>query len=110
MARRQAFGVYHFSVEIDGMGEAFFRSCSGLSSEAEVVPMQEGGVNTTEHKLMGRTKFSNLTLKQGFATGDFWAKRQETLNDDEGGGNKIKRFNGLISQYGPGTKKMHSWQ
>ena len=67
MARREAYGVYHFAVEIDGIQEAYFRSCSGLTSEAEVVPVQEGGLNTTEHKLIGRTKFSNLVLKQGFA-------------------------------------------
>ena len=30
----------------------FFRSCSGLKSEAEVV-LQEGGLNTTEHNLSG---------------------------------------------------------
>ena len=40
MARREAYGVYHFAVEIDGIQEAYFRSCSGLTSEAEVVPVQ----------------------------------------------------------------------
>lgn len=108
MARREAYGVYHFAVEIDGIQEAYFRSCSGLTSEAEVVPVQEGGLNTTEHKLIGRTKFSNLVLKQGFAGGSLWAKRQSVVNDDPGF--KLERFNGTVIQFGPGQKRAHSWQ
>jgi phage tail-like protein len=108
MARRDAFGVYHFAVEIDGVQEAFFRSCSGLASEAEVVPVQEGGLNTTEHKLMGRTKFSNLVLKQGFATSSLWDKRASFVNDDPG--TPLVRFNGTVIQFGPGATRSHSWQ
>jgi len=107
MARRAAFGVYHFAVEIDGVYGAFFRSCSGLVSEAEVVPLQEGGLNTTEHKLMGRTKFSNLVLKQGFATGDLWALRNTFVNDEPGA--IISRINGKVIQFGPGAKPAHTW-
>ena len=106
--RREAFGVYHFAVEIDGVQEAYFRSCGGLKSEAEVVPMQEGGLNTTEHKLIGRTKFPNLVLKQGFADAMLWEKRLTFVNDDPG--TPIRRFNGTIIQYGPGGKRAHSWQ
>ena len=106
--RREAFGVYHFAVEIDGVEEAYFRSCGGLKSEAEVVPMQEGGLNTTEHKLIGRTKFPNLVLKQGFADAMLWEKRLTFVNDDPG--TPIRRFNGTIIQYGPGGKRAHSWQ
>lgn len=108
MARRDAFGVYHFAVEIDGVQEAYFRSCSGLSSEAEVVPVQEGGLNTTEHKLMGRTKFANLVLKQGFASTSLWDKRQSFVNDDPG--MPLVRFNGTVIQFGPGAQRAHSWQ
>lgn len=106
--RREAFGVYHFAVEIDGVQEAYFRSCGGLKSEAEVVPMQEGGLNTTEHKLIGRTKFPHLVLKQGFADAMLWEKRLTFVNDDPG--TPIRRFNGTIIQYGPGGKRAHSWQ
>lgn len=107
-ARREAYGVYHFAVEINGIQEAFFRSCSGLNSEAEVVPVQEGGLNTTEHKLIGRTKFGNLILKQGFASGALWNKRQSFVNDEPGV--KLERFNGTVIQFGPGTKRVHTWQ
>lgn len=105
--RREAFGVYYFSVEIEGVQDAYFRSCSGLKSEAEVVPMQEGGLNTTEHKLIGRTKFPNLVLKQGFANSSLWQKRLSFVNDSPGA--PLTRFSGTITQHGPGGKS-HSWQ
>jgi phage tail-like protein len=108
MARRAAFGVYHFAVEIDGVQGAFFRSCTGLASEAEVVPVQEGGLNTTEHKLMGRTKYGNIILKQGFANGSLFHKRQSFVNDDLGV--PLVRFNGTVIQFGPGGQRAHSWQ
>lgn len=106
--RPEAFMVYHFAVEIEGVQEAFFRSCSGLKSEAEVVPVQEGGVNTKEHKLIGRTKLANIVLKQGFANSHLWQKRQQFVNDDPG--QELQRFNGTIIQFGPGGKRAHSWQ
>ena len=76
--RREAFGAYYFSVEIDGMQDNFFRSCGGLKSESEVVEVAEGGVNHTTHKLIGRTKFPNLVLKKGFAGPPFtlWKLRK----------------------------------
>lgn len=103
-----AFGVYHFAVEIEGVQEAFFRSCSGLRSEAEAIALQEGGLNTTEHKLIGRTKLANLVLKQGFATPHLWEKRLQFVSDDPG--TPLKRFNGTIIQFGPGGKKVHTWR
>jgi phage tail-like protein len=108
MGRRKAYGVYHFAVEIDGVQEAYFRSCTGLASVCEPVPVQEGGLNTTEHKLMGPTKFTDLVLKQGFATGSLWAKRQSFVNDEPGV--PLVRFNGTVIQFGPGAQRAHSWQ
>src|SRR5437762_12073334 len=90
-ARREAFGAYYFSVEIDGIQDAFFRSCSGLSSESEVQDLAEGGLNTSTHRLVGRTKFPNIVLKQGFCGPSLWQLRQKVLKDD---GTAIPRFNG----------------
>lgn len=106
--RPEAFGVYYFAVEIEGVQEAFFRSCGGLKSEAEVVSVQEGGLNTCEHKLIGRTKLPNIVLKQGFANSFLWEKRLQFVNDDPG--TPLQRFNGTIIQFGPGGKRAHSWQ
>ena len=48
------------------VGEAFFKSVSGLRYETEIVPVREGGANDTTFQLVGATKWSNLVLKQGF--------------------------------------------
>lgn len=101
MARREAFGAYYFEVEIDGQ-KGYFRSCSGLKSESEVQELAEGGLNTTTHKLIGRTKFPNLVLKQGFSNTGLWNLRRKFLKD--GGG--IQRFSGTVTQLGPNNKKL----
>lgn len=63
----------YFSVEIEGIQEAFFRECSGLESEIEVLPYEEGGVNDHPHKLPGRAKFPNVILKRGVTDSkDLW--------------------------------------
>jgi phage tail-like protein len=54
-----------FFVEIDGIQHAGFSECSGLQVETEVTEYVEGGNNAFVHKLPGRSKFSNVTLKWG---------------------------------------------
>jgi phage tail-like protein len=63
----------YFGVEINGIQEAVFRECSGLESEIEVLSYEEGGVNDHPHKLPGRVKFPNVTLKRGVTDSkDLW--------------------------------------
>jgi phage tail-like protein len=102
--RRQVHSAYYFVVEIQGKRSSYFRSVSGLKSEAEVVPMQEGGRNETELRLIGRTKFPNLVLKQGFAGPELFNKRNRFAQGP------AARFNGSIIQMGPGNKEMFKWQ
>lgn len=106
--RREAFGAYFFAVEIDGIQEAFFRSCSGLKHEADVFSLVEGGLNSHERKLIGQSKYPNIVLKQGFAGPEFWKMRQDFVSNT--GKPKRERFNGTIIQYGPGRKPAHRWQ
>ena len=97
--RREAFGAYYFTVEFtkQNMQDCMFRACSGLKSESEVIELAEGGVNDTTHKLIGRTKFPNIVLKQGFAGSTLWALRRES--------EKGHRFDGVIIQLGPHGRK-----
>ena len=99
--RKEAFGAYYFSVHIEGenVEDNFFRSVSGLKSESEVQEVAEGGLNTTTHKLIGRTKFPNLVLKKGFTGPPYtlWNLRQRFLKDSGG----IQRFSGVVVQKGP---------
>ena len=111
MARRESFGAYYFKVEVNNK-VGFFRSCSGLKSESEVQELPEGGLNSTTHKLMGRTKFPNIVLKQGFAVNDQGVV-DWTLFDlrasfvfDSGA---VKRINGTITQMGPSDNRVAKW-
>lgn len=46
-----------------------FQSVSGLTVEVEMETYKEGGENRFEHKLPGRTKYTDLTLKRGMLVG-----------------------------------------
>ncbi|MBG6132812.1 phage tail-like protein [Aquimarina sp. EL_43] len=59
---------FHFRVEFINIGndnDVRFQSVGGLNMELEVENIKEGGQNLFEHKLPGRSKFSDLTLKRG---------------------------------------------
>ena len=113
--RYEAFGAYYFRVDLykpgtsDVMGSYPFRSCSGLKSEAAVVELEEGGFNGTTRKLIGRTKFPNIVLKQGLCSpnSDLWKLRLSFMNDGESQDIKKKgrvtpnRISGTITQLGP---------
>ena len=66
---------FRFRVSIMGLESvARFSECSGLELEQEVLEYKEGGLNSRVHRLPGRYKFSNVTLKRGIATdgSDLW--------------------------------------
>jgi phage tail-like protein len=63
--RSDPFPSHIFAVEIGGVVMATFSECSGLQGEVEVFEYQEGGENGYVHRLPGRTKWTNLSLKRG---------------------------------------------
>ncbi len=74
------FATFKFHVEVGGITQAAFTDCSGLEMSTEVFEYQEGGLNEYVHKIPGRTKVSNVTLKRGFATSNElfkWYKEME---------------------------------
>lgn len=72
--------AYHFTVEVEGIAKAQFSECSGLQAETEVFSYEEGGCNDYIHKLPGRVKFSNLTLKRGVSSSnDLWIWFQSAI-------------------------------
>ena len=119
--RREAFGAFYFRVDLHAKGAAEsypFKSCSGLKSESTVVELEEGGFNTTTRKLIGRTKFPNIVLKQGFcgAASSLWHLRMRFLNDfpQEGGAtgqgwHGPSRFNGTITQLDTMSGNVTRW-
>jgi phage tail-like protein len=61
----EVFSPYYFTVEIDGIQADRFFSCEGLEVETNMYEVEEGGFNTSTHKHIGRTRYSNLILKKG---------------------------------------------
>ncbi len=62
---RSTAQAFRFYVEIQGILRAEFLECGGLTMEREVKEYEEGGVNDFVHKMPGRMKYSNITLKRG---------------------------------------------
>ena len=63
-----------FYVEIGGDTQAVFTEVSGLGIEMAVEEVEEGGNNDFVHKLPGRCKFGNLTLKSGMTNSNVFLK------------------------------------
>jgi phage tail-like protein len=63
-----------FYVEIDGRMEALFTEVSGLQVEVTVQEYEEGGNNSFVHRLPGRAKVGNITLKRGMTRSNEFLK------------------------------------
>jgi phage tail-like protein len=61
----EIYGNCRFYVEFGGKVQGVFTEVSGLQVEVEVFEYEEGGTNDVSHRLPGRAKVSNLTLKRG---------------------------------------------
>ncbi|MDB5082718.1 MAG: conserved hypothetical phage tail protein [Chloroflexi bacterium] len=95
-----------FWVELDGILQAYFTECTGMSVSTETLKVKEGGLNTHVHHLPNRSSFTNITLKSGYTTSNaLWnwykntamgtvAKKNVTiiLYDDTGTGGVNKRW------------------
>jgi phage tail-like protein len=79
--RIDPFATFKFWVEVEGIVAAQFTECSGLEISNDVFEYQEGGLNEYSHKLPGRTKHSNITLKRGFATSNELYKWYSEMRD-----------------------------
>jgi phage tail-like protein len=56
---------FNFKVEIDNVHVASFADCSGFGATNDPIEYREGGDTTTDRKLPGKTKYSNVVLKVG---------------------------------------------
>ncbi len=100
---------FKFHIQIDQIIEGFFMECTGLSVEREVESYKEGGVNGYEHKLPGRIKYGNVTLKRGMTTSnklwDWFYKRA----DEETGFFQVDRKNVTITQFDLAGEAVRQW-
>jgi len=108
--RKDPLPLFTFKVQIGGIECAFFRSVGGIKSETEVQEHFEGGFNEGVRKLVGRTKWPNLVLKQGFIGPpfDLWKLREKTIQGlGKSGGGRIA--SGQIIQLGSDLKAICKW-
>jgi phage tail-like protein len=63
-----------FYVQVADVPQAVFTEVTGLAMELAVEDVEEGGNNSFVHKLPGRCKVSNLTLKRGLTTSNDFLK------------------------------------
>jgi phage tail-like protein len=102
--RIDPFPAFKFCVEIDSITQAVFSECSGLEAEVEVFEYEEGGLNDYVHKLPGRVKYSNLTLKRGMASSDeLWDWYKKTLQGT------IERKNISVTIYDTAGEECRRW-
>ena len=59
--------AFRYAVEIEGITQALFTECKGLTVTWDVFKFKEGGVNEYEHQLPTRIKASKISLKHGMA-------------------------------------------
>jgi phage tail-like protein len=59
---------------------ADFQDCTGLAVEVEVTEVVEGGANGGAHKLPGRLKYPNITLRRGATADAAFAAWRPTLS------------------------------
>jgi phage tail-like protein len=71
---------FQVALEIDGVIQAGFSECSGLSVETEIEERREGGVNSYVHRLPRGVKQGNIVLKRGLTDSDqLWKWHQEIV-------------------------------
>lgn len=104
MSADEAFSTSRFYVVIDNVAQAFFTEVSGLQVETETYEYAEGGNNAFIHRLPGRTKTNNITLKRGVTSSNELLKW--CLQNVQG---KITRRNISVVMYNTAGVEVMRW-
>jgi phage tail-like protein len=94
-----------FYVMIDSMAQAVFTELSGLQVETEVMEYAEGGNNDFVHRLPGRTRVGNITLKRGITSSNDLFKWYMAIAS----GHKIDRRNISLVMYDTAGVELMRW-
>lgn len=95
---------YRFYVQVDGISQAVFTELSGLQVETVVQEYEEGGNNSFIHRLPGRTKVGNVTLKRGVTkSNEFFNWYKGLING------KITRKHISVVMYDIAGKELLRW-
>lgn len=99
-----AFPTSRFYIEIDGINKAVFTEAEGLQIEVDVTEYEEGGNNGFVHRLPGRVRVSNLTLKRGLVQSNQLYKWQTEIAQG-----KVTRRNVSVVMYDPAGTEVIRW-
>jgi phage tail-like protein len=69
-AELRPVGELSFLIDVEGRALGRFAECTGLAVEYDVVDYNEGGNNEYVHRLRGRVRYPNVTLKRGVTSED----------------------------------------
>jgi phage tail-like protein len=97
-----------FAVEFQGVIVGSFQECTGMGSENEVVEYKASGPKGQYviHKIPGRLKWNNITLKRGITDAmDLWDWRKKV----EEGKVEEARKNGSIIMFDQTGKEVARW-
>lgn len=94
-----------FYIMIDRIPHAVFTELSAMQIETEVMEYAEGGNNRFIHRLPGRTKISNITLKRGMTSSNELFKWYFDIVQ----GKKIERRNLSIVMYDTAGREIVRW-
>ena len=99
---------YQFYLELDGITEALFRECSGLSTENQVIESYQSTKDGKQilKKYPGPLKFGDISLKRGVTSEmNLWAWRKQV----EEGKVEEARKNGSIVLYDQANIEVARW-
>ncbi len=99
---------YQFYLELDGITEALFRECSGLSTENQVIESYQSTKDGKQilKKYPGPLKFGDISLKRGVTSEmNLWAWRKQV----EDGKVEEARKNGSIVLYDQANIEVARW-
>ena len=94
-----------FYVMIGGSAQAVFTEVSGLQVETEVLEYAEGGNNGFVHRLPGRTRVGNITLKRGITSSNELFKWYMAIAS----GQNIDRRNISLVMYDTAGAELMRW-
>jgi phage tail-like protein len=79
--RNDPYSAFNFLIEIDGVTQAGFSECSGLTTETDPIEYRNGDEDITVRKLPGLKKYTNISLKRGFTDSkELWQWRKSVMD------------------------------
>lgn len=99
---------FHFGIELQGKVTGYFTECTGIGSENEVVEHKVVDDKGREyiHKIPGRLKWENVTLKRGLTSDlQMWEWRDEIVQ----GNVETARKNGSIIMFNQQFSEVARW-